>query len=73
MMEMFDERIKALNSVDKRKMSYSIEEVQAILRVSRQVIYRLIKEEKFKAIKVENKYRIIKASFDEWLDGKEDL
>ncbi len=53
---------------------YSISEVQDMLGVSRTKAYEYIKkvyEDKkpFRVIKVGGNYRIIKSSFDRWLDG----
>lgn len=54
---------------------YSISEVKDILGVSRTKAYEYIKqvyEDKgpFRVIKVGGNYRIIRSSFDKWLDGK---
>lgn len=53
---------------------YSISEVKDILGLSRTKAYEYIKrvyEEKgpFRVIKVGGNYRVIKASFDKWLEG----
>lgn len=52
------------------KASYSCKEVMKILKVTRQSIYRLIKNEEFKATMSDLGYRIDKASFEKWLDGR---
>lgn len=68
---MFQKQIEYLNgSVPKVKASYSVEEVCLMLGVVRQTVYKLIKQGCFKAIRIENEYRIIKKSFDCWLDGE---
>lgn len=64
-----ENRVKAFNNSSFSKKSYTVEEVINILGVTRQSIYKLIKENCFKAVKVETGYRIIKDSFDDWLDG----
>ena len=52
------------------KTSYSCKEVMKILKVTRQSIYRLIKNGEFKATRIDSGYRIDKADFDKWLDGR---
>ena len=55
-------------SDDKEKRTYSIEEIQQILDISRSTAYVLIKRKLFKSVKVGKQIRISKKSFDEWLD-----
>lgn len=67
-----ESKIRAINQVVPfNKKSYTVQEVIQILVTTRQSIYKLIDEGCFRAVKVENGYRIYKDSFDEWLDGKE--
>ena len=67
-----ESKIRAINQVVPfNKKSYTVQEVIQILGTTRQSIYKLIDEGCFRAVKVENGYRIYKDSFDEWLDGKE--
>ena len=64
-----EERVRQLNNNTFDKNSYSAEEAANALGVTRQTVYKLISQGCFKAIKIErNSYRIIKKSFDEWLD-----
>lgn len=65
-----EQKIIETNGVEFAKTSYSVEDIKAILGVSRQLVYRLIKEGNFKTVKLENKYRIYKDSFDKWLDNE---
>ena len=67
---MFEERVKKLNGGGNNKKSYTVAEVQQILGVGRQAVYKLIKKGWFKAVLVDNKFRIIKASFDAWLENE---
>ncbi len=60
-----------LNSQQDRKKSYSVPEIQKILKVERHTVYKLIKEGHFKAAFIGGKWRISRLSFDLWLDGKE--
>lgn len=73
-----EQRIMALNasegtppvsSADSEKRTYSIEEIQQILDISRSTAYSLIKRKLFKSVKVGKQIRISKKSFDEWLDA----
>jgi len=52
------------------KKSYSVVEIQQILGISRPTAYGLIKQNKFQSIRMSSGIRIIKASFDAWLDSK---
>ena len=65
-----DERVKEMNGELYNKRSYSVEEVEIMLGVVRQTVYKLIKKGCFEATKVEKGYRIHKASFDKWLDNE---
>lgn len=50
--------------------TYRVEDVAAILSVSRTSAYRLIKEGHFKTVRIGNAIRVSKKSFDEWLDAQ---
>lgn len=50
------------------KRCYSVKEVMDILGVSRRVVYDLIRENRFRTVRISNMYRISKKSFDQWLD-----
>lgn len=63
----FEEKIAQINEASKtapNKKSYSVKEVQQILGVSRQTIYKLIKQDKFQSVCMNSGTRIIKSSFD---------
>ena len=66
---MFEEQIAKLNG-KKRKGSYTVAEAQKILGISRQAVYALIGQQLFQTVRLDNQYRIIKSSFDAWLDGE---
>ena len=75
--KLLEQRIAELNansntppvvSDDKEKRTYSIEEIQQILDISRSTAYLLIKRKLFKSVKVGKQIRVSKKSFDEWLD-----
>ena len=66
-----EERIKQFNGSGFDKRSYSVAEVEKILGVTRQTVYKLIKRGCFEAVKVQGGHRIVKASFYRWLDCEE--
>lgn len=65
-----EDNIRVLNGEKTTKRSYSVDEAATILGVARQTIYKLINQGCFRAIKMDKYgYRIIKASFDNWLEN----
>lgn len=66
---MFEEKVAELNG-KKQKGSYTVAEVQKILGISRPAVYALIGQHLFRTVMLDNQYRIVKSSFDAWLDGK---
>lgn len=65
-----DNQIVKINNGRFKKQSYSIEYITVMLDVTRQTVYKLLKEDIFKVFKINNEYRIDKASFDKWLDNE---
>lgn len=71
---MFQERIAELNRINEqnpvcfKKRTYTVDEIQDILGVSRPTAYNLVKQELFRSVRVGGHIRISKKSFDEWLD-----
>lgn len=71
---MFEEKIKELNqmleskqeSFDKR--TYTVDEIQDILSISKPSAYNLVKQGIFRSVRIGGSIRISKRSFDEWLD-----
>lgn len=48
---------------------YTVEDLQAILMISRSSVYALLKKKEFRWIRVgRSGYRISKKSFDDWMD-----
>ena len=69
---MFEEQIAKLNGASKDtpyKVSYSVEEIQQILGIRRPTAYNLIKRNGFQSIRTDKGIRVIKASFNAWLDS----
>ena len=76
---MFEDRIAPLNETIEReceeadrqmpgKRTYTVDEIQDILGISRTTAYNLVKAKEFHSIRVGGHIRISKKSFDEWLD-----
>lgn len=69
---MFEEKIAKMNGASQTaptKKSYSVTEIQKILGVSRPTAYKLVKQGKFQSVRLNNNIRIIKSSFDDWLNS----
>ena len=56
------------NNSDKR--SYSLKEIQSILGISRGTVYILLERNLFHYVRIGNRIRVSRKSFDEWLDGQ---
>lgn len=61
-----DDSFNPLNYPGKR--TYTVDEIQDILGVSRPTAYNLVKKNLFRSVRVGGSIRISKRSFDEWLD-----
>ena len=59
--------------VNAEKRSYSVPEVAEILRVSKRSVYNLCSSGAFKCVRIGTKLRISKKSFDDWLDGENNI
>lgn len=73
---MFDEKIEEMNRETafaqaeyvQNKRTYTVNEIQDILGISRPTVYALVKRNLFRSIRIGGQIRISKKSFDEWLD-----
>ena len=75
---MFEERIAAMNqrteeamaanAVQFDKRTYTVDEIQDILSISKPSAYNLVKSGLFRYVRIGGSIRISKKSFDEWLD-----
>lgn len=75
---MFEERIAAMNQQTENalatnasqfdKRTYTVDEIQDILGISRTSAYNLVKKNAFRSVRIGGSIRISKKSFDEWLD-----
>ena len=75
---MFEEKIAEMNRETavmqpeyiRDKRTYTVDEIQDILGISRPTAYALVKRNLFRSIRIGGQIRISKKSFDEWLDQK---
>ena len=77
---MFEERIAAMNQRTEEtlaasagqfdKRTYTVDEIQDILSISKPSAYNLVKQGLFRSVRIGGSIRISKKSFDEWLDGQ---
>lgn len=51
------------------KRTYTVDEIQDILGISRPTAYGLVKKELFHCVRIGGHIRISKRSFDAWLDA----
>lgn len=58
------------NGISKGKASYKLKEIIAILGISPSTARNLIKENKFRSVRIGREVRIIKADFDAWLENE---
>lgn len=58
------------NGISKGKASYKLKEIIAILGISPSAARNLIKENKFRSVRIGREVRIIKADFDAWLENE---
>lgn len=73
---MFEHRIEELNEKNAgammersdEKRTYTVDEIQDILSISRPTAYNLVKKNVFHSVWVGGHIRISKKSFDDWLD-----
>lgn len=49
------------------KRTYTVQEIMKILDIGKNAAYQLVKEQKFKSMRIGSSIRISKDSFDEWL------
>lgn len=78
---MFEKRIEEVNAnvevqevpTTFEKRTYTVYEIQDILNVGKNAIYELVKSNAFHYVKVGGQYRISKKSFDNWLEGNQEI
>lgn len=71
---MFEDRIAELNGVSitaSNKKSYTVAEIRQILGISRPTAYKLINQNVFQSVRLNRGIRIVKSSFDAWLETRE--
>ena len=50
--------------------TYTVDDIAAILKIGRTSAYQLVKEGYFRSIRIGNSIRILKLSFEEWLENE---
>ena len=71
---MFEDRIAELNGVSKtapNKKCYTVAEIRPILGISHPTAYKLINQNVFQSVRLNRGIRIVKSSFDAWLETRE--
>lgn len=51
--------------------TYTVDDIAAILNIGRTSAYQLVKEGHFRSIRIGNSIRILKLSFEDWLENAE--
>lgn len=51
------------------KRTYTVDEIQDILEISRTTAYNLVKQNLFRSVRIGGHIRISRRSFDNWLDA----
>lgn len=69
---MFEEQVAKLNGASEapKKTTYSVAEIRQILGISRPTAYNLIKTNCFRSVHTNRGIRVIKSSFDAWLESQ---
>lgn len=62
--------VNCVKEVVPESRTYKVEDIAAMLNISRTSAYNIVKEGHFKVVRVGNAIRISKKSFDEWLDAQ---
>ena len=51
--------------------TYTVDQIAAMLSISRTSAYQLVKQEDFRSVRIGNSIRVSKKSFDAWLENLE--
>ena len=74
---MFEDKVAKMNQAVRErpvqsevfdKRTYTVDEIQDILEISRSSAYNLVKKNLFRSVRIGGHIRVSKRSFDEWLD-----
>lgn len=71
---MFEEKMSSIHQETAERFSpfdkrtYTVDEIQRILNISKPTAYSLVKAGQFRSVRIGGAIRISKKSFDEWLD-----
>lgn len=53
------------------RRTYTVDEIAAMLGIGRATAYQLVREQHFRSIRIGNTIRVLKLSFEEWLENSE--
>ena len=76
---MFEDKVAKMNQAVRErpvqsegfdKRTYTVDEIQDILEISRSSAYNLVKKNLFRSVRIGGHIRVSKRSFDEWLDAQ---
>ncbi len=56
---------------ERSSRTYTVDEIAAMLGISRSSAYKLVKQDDFSVVRIGNSIRVSKKSFDAWLDALE--
>ena len=66
--EVFEMDVNSTEALPEKR-TYTVEDIQVILGISRGTAYKLLEKKEFRWFKIGSTYRISKKSFDDWLDN----
>ena len=69
MIEKNCQKLNEKGGLSKGKPSYNLKEITAILGICRSSATKLIKENKFRSVRIGREVRVLKSDFDAWLDN----
>lgn len=60
--------MKTVKPILYEKKTYTVQEIMKILGIGKNAAYQLVRENKFKSVRIGSSIRISKQSFDQWLN-----
>ena len=67
----FNASFTVVSKTAPNKKSYTVAEIRQILGISRPTAYKLINQNVFQSVRLNSGIRIVKSSFDAWLETRE--
>lgn len=53
------------------RRTYTVDEIAAMLGIGRTTAYQLVREQHFRSIRIGNTIRVLRLSFEDWLENSE--